>query len=76
MAHVEDDGRPLVAPTVAPPFNPDDPGSALQAMYPNLDRVSRSVFRKGTLSRRRINRALLMLVVVAAIVAVLVLVNQ
>jgi hypothetical protein len=42
-----------------------------QALLPNLDHVSRSSFVAGTVSRRRINRALLVLgIVVVAILAV------
>ncbi|MEF3403711.1 hypothetical protein [Agromyces sp. CCNWLW203] len=42
-----------------------------QALMPNLDQVSRSSFAAGTVSRRRINRALVVLGVVAvAILAV------
>lgn len=61
MAHPDEDGRPTRDPTDPAP---DDP--PLQVLFPNLDRVSRSAFRKGTVSRRRINRALIVLAGVAA----------
>lgn len=47
-----------------------------QALLPNLDRVSRSSFTEGTVSRRRINRALLVLALVALTIAAVVLVPQ
>ena len=37
------------------------PEPPYQALLPNLDRMSRSSFTSGTISRRRINRALLVL---------------
>jgi hypothetical protein len=39
-----------------------------QALFPNLDRMSRSSFRKGTVSRRRINRALAALALISVVV--------
>jgi hypothetical protein len=44
------------------------PEPPYQALLPNLDRLSRSSFDRGTVSRRRINRALAVLGVVAALV--------
>ena len=49
---------------------PQDP--PFQALLPGLDRISRSAFRKGTVSRQRINRAILLLVAVAGITAALI----
>ncbi|MFC9558297.1 hypothetical protein [Agromyces sp. NPDC056965] len=47
-----------------------------QALLPNLDRVSRSSFAAGTVSRRRIDRALLVLALVALAIAAAVVVPQ
>ncbi|MFU8946107.1 hypothetical protein ACLRGF_05155 [Mycetocola zhadangensis] len=53
---------------------PADP--PYQALFPNLDKVSRDSFRAGTVSRRRINRALVFLaVVIVAVIALVVLAN-
>ena len=76
MAYVENDGRPLVAPPVAPSPDQDPVAAPLPALYPQLDRVSRSVFRQGSLSRQRIDRAVVLLALVAAIVAALVFLSQ
>ena len=57
------DERDPVRDSADPPY---------QALFPNLDKVSREAFRPGTVSRRRINRALGFLAVVAAIVVALV----
>lgn len=46
-----------------------------QALLPNLDRVSPSAFATGTVSRRRINRALVVLATVALAIAAVVLVQ-
>lgn len=51
-------GRPIDAPE--PPF---------QAVAPNLDRMSRDSFARGTVSRRRIIRASIGLGVVAVAIA-------
>lgn len=67
MAHVDDDRPSAETPTPSgkePPY---------QALFPNLDNVSRSSFRKGTLSRRRINIAVVVLGIVLIVVAGLVL---
>ncbi|GGE83074.1 hypothetical protein [Mycetocola zhadangensis] len=58
----EHDNEPVVK-SADPPF---------QVLFPNLDRVSRESFRPGTVSRRRINRALGFFAVVALIVVALV----
>lgn len=56
-----DDARPDVdgmeMPEKEPPY---------QALFPNLDRVSRSSFTSGTVSRRRINQALVLFGLIAA----------
>jgi len=47
------------------------PEPPFQAIFPNLERVSRDSLRKGTFSRRRIIRAAIgFLIVVVAIVAI------
>ena len=40
------------------------PEPPYQALLPNLDKLSRSSFDRGTVSRRRINRALLILALI------------
>jgi hypothetical protein len=55
------------APEKEPPY---------QALFPNLDRMSRSSFRKGTISRRRINRALAILALILVIVLAVVFLPQ
>ncbi|MDQ0893964.1 hypothetical protein [Agromyces ramosus] len=76
MAGVEGEERP-VEPEAQPEVEPGEPGEPdeaakpeppYQALFPNLDRVSRSSFDQGTVSRRRINRALAVLAVVAVLV--------
>jgi hypothetical protein len=54
MATVDDDGRPTVD---VRGVSPEPPPAPLQAYLPNLDKVSRSNFAKGTVSRRRIIRS-------------------
>jgi hypothetical protein len=67
MAHVDDD-RPsteaLPRSGQAPPF---------EALFPNLDKVSRSSLRKGSLSRRRITIAAIVLGLVLIVVIGLIL---
>ena len=55
MTPITDDDRPTEEPTVPELLQPSEP--PFQALFPNLDRVSRSSWRKGTVSRRRIGRA-------------------
>ena len=66
MGDVDDSTPPVdrVADRPEPPY---------QALLPNLDKLSRSSFDKGTVSRRRINRALLILALfpVAVLAAIL-----
>ncbi|WP_411721818.1 hypothetical protein [Mycetocola sp.] len=58
------------APNISSPFAETE--TPVQALLPNLDRVSRSSFRRGTVSRHRINVAILVLVLVALGVTVLI----
>lgn len=73
MASLTDDGRPTGEP--APPVPLEPPQVPVEVLFPNLNRVSRSSFRAGTLSRRRIVRAGLLLLSVVGVIAVLVLVS-
>jgi hypothetical protein len=61
MGDEDDSVRPL-----EPISNHPDP--PYQALLPNLDRMSRSSFEKGTVSRRRINRASLLLALISVAV--------
>lgn len=66
MAQVNDDRPSTEVPTPSgqePPY---------QALFPNLDKVSRASFRRGTLSRRRINIAEIVLGLVLIVVVGLV----
>jgi hypothetical protein len=54
------------------PADSSPPEAPLQALYPNLDRVSRSIFKKGTVSRSRVNRSLIGLALVAAAITALI----
>ena len=80
MAPIKDDDRPTedrptadrpteepAAPELLEPREPP-----YQALFPNLDRVSRSAFRPGTVSRRRIGRAAGLLVGVVVVIAALI----
>ena len=67
MAQIEDDDRPSLEPIRSAPEDPP-----LQTLLPGFDRLSRSSFRKGTLSRRRINRAILLLIAVAGVTGALI----
>lgn len=66
-----DDARPQresdAAPEKEPPY---------QALFPNLDRMSRSSFRKGTVSRRRINRALAVIALIPVVILAVIFVPQ
>ena len=54
------------------PADSSPPEAPLQVLYPNLDRVSRSNFTKGTVSRSRVNRSLIGLALVAIAITALV----
>ena len=69
MGDLKEEGRPDERPPGA--ARPEPP---YQALFPNLDRISRSSFEKGTLSRRRINRALVVLAVIPLIVVAILLI--
>ncbi|GAA1503755.1 hypothetical protein BJ978_000284 [Agromyces terreus] len=47
-----------------------------QALLPNFDKLSHSSFEKGTVSRRRINGALLMLALIPVVVVAVIFVPQ
>ena len=68
MRDEDDSARPgeQTAGEAEPPY---------QALLPNLDRVSPSAFASGTVSRRRINRAQVVLATVALAIAAVVLVQ-
>lgn len=70
MAPTNDGDRPSGEPTAPAPSEPREP--PYQALFPNLDRVSRSAFRPGTVSRRRIVRATGLLAAVCVVIAGLV----
>ncbi|WP_104166653.1 hypothetical protein [Cryobacterium sp. N22] len=70
MTPIKDDDRPTDVPTVPELLQPSEP--PFQALFPNLDRVSRSSWHKGTVSRRRIGRATGVLVGVIVVIAALV----
>lgn len=65
MTSTEDDDR-----AAQPPSGTPDP--PYQALLPNFDKVSRSAFRRGTVSRRRIGIALVIFAGAGAIAAVLI----
>lgn len=67
----EDDREPEQESDAAPEKEPP-----YQALFPNLDRMSRSSFRKGTISRRRINRALAVLALILIVVLAIILLPQ
>ena len=54
--------RPILA--FLDTHEPDKPEPPYQALLPEFDKMSRSSFEKGTVSRRRINRALLLLALI------------
>ncbi|MFC5931782.1 hypothetical protein E3O25_03095 [Cryobacterium sp. TMT1-3] len=62
MAKIDDDGHSAKEPIRSAPQDPP-----FQALLPNLERMSPSTFRKGTVSRRRVNRALLVLLAVTGL---------
>jgi hypothetical protein len=66
-----DGARPEQEPDAAPEKEPP-----LQVLFPNLDHMSRSSFSKGTVSRRRINRALVVLALIPIVVLVVIFLLQ
>lgn len=56
--------------------NENRPEPPYQALLPNFDKMSRSSFERGTVSRRRINRALLLLVAIPVVVLAVVFLPQ
>lgn len=70
MGNVDDaqpPGESDPAPEKEPPY---------QALFPNLDHMSRSSFKRGTVSRRRINRALALIALIPVVILVVVLLPQ
>ena len=57
------------------PADSSPPEAPLQALYPNLDKVSRSNFKKGTVSRSRVNRSLVGLASVALVITALIVIS-
>jgi len=70
MDPIKDDDRPTGEPAAPEPPQPLEP--PFQALFPNLDRVSRSSWRSGTVSRRRIGRAAGLLLGVLVLIAALI----
>jgi hypothetical protein len=70
MAPITDDDRPTVEPPAPEVLEAREP--PFQALFPNLDRVSRSMFLPGTVSRRRIGRAASLLVGVVVFIVALI----
>ena len=70
MAPITDDDRPTGEPAALEDLEPREP--PYQALFPNLDRVSRSAFRPGTVSRRRIGRATGLLAGVVVVITALI----
>lgn len=68
MAEVNDEDRPDRDSPESPPTEPP-----YQALFPNLDKVSKRSFQKGTLSRRRVNIALAVLAVVLVVIIAVIL---
>ncbi|KFF59480.1 hypothetical protein JF66_10990 [Cryobacterium sp. MLB-32] len=60
MDNTTDDGPPRAQPTATDPIGPAPEDPPFSALFPNLERVSTAGFRAGTLSRRRINRSLVL----------------
>ena len=71
MARSDDEAQPTAQPTSVPSTEPVPP--AVEVLFPNLDRVSGSTFRKGSLSRHRVNVALGILAAVGILTTLLVL---
>lgn len=69
MGDEDDSTRPTerISNTMEPPY---------QALLPEFDKMSRSSFEKGTVSRRRIDRALLLLALIPLAVLAAVILPQ
>lgn len=70
MDPIKDDDRPTEEAAAPELLEPREP--PFQALFPNLDRVSRSAWRSGTVSRRRIGRATRLLLGVVVVIAALI----
>ncbi|AWB86005.1 hypothetical protein [Mycetocola zhujimingii] len=70
MASNDDEPPPTALP--ANPPSPEPVYPAIQVLLPNLNRVSSATFRRGSISRRRVNIALGMLLAIAALATMLV----
>ena len=68
-----DDPRLEAGPADPAAVDRDPP---FQALFPNLDHVSRSSFAKGSVSRRRITRAAALLAVIPIVVVAAIVVPQ
>jgi hypothetical protein len=66
-----DDEQPTAQPSSLPSTDPIRPG--YEVLTPNLSTVSAATFRRGSLSRRRVNIALGLLLTVAIVTAILIL---
>ena len=71
MARIDDELPPTAQPSSLPSTEPTHP--AVEVLFPNLNRVSWATFRKGSLSRHRVNVALGMLAGVAVLTTLFVL---
>ena len=69
MVQAQDGDQETTDASVRRASDPSDP--PLQSVLPNFDRMSRSSFRKGTVSRRRIVRAAIVFVALAVVIAVI-----
>ncbi|MBG6239819.1 NADH:ubiquinone oxidoreductase subunit K [Mycetocola sp. CAN_C7] len=71
MARNDDELQPTAQPSSLPPTERAHPG--YEVVAPNLSRVSAATFRRGSISRHRVNIAVGILLVIAAAVLTLVL---
>ena len=71
MARSDDEAQPTAQQTSVPSTEPVHP--AVEVLLPNLNRVSGSTFRRGSLSRHRVNVALGILAGVAVLTTLLIL---
>lgn len=70
MAHIDDESLPTAQPSSSPPTEPARPG--YEVVSPNFSRISAATFRRGSLSRHRVNIALGLLLGIAVATTVLV----